>query len=80
MCNDFEGLDLIREIEIGNMLQEIATAISNVYPSQMFALLMFDEGESDRCNYISNAQVEGVIEALRSTADRLEANRKGDEG
>lgn len=45
-----------------------------------FALLMFPFGSTGRGNYVSNANREDMVKALRDAADRLEAREDHDYG
>ena len=57
------------------ILRAIAEGIKEILPGMGFALVVFKFDDPSIGNYISNAEREGMIEALRETADRLEANQ-----
>lgn len=64
-----------------NFLQDIAKAIDNSLISLSgrklgFALLVFELGNPGIGNYVSNAERESMIKALRETADRLELGQE----
>ena len=56
-------------------MRDIATLIDGEIPGIGFALLVFDFNSAGISNYISNAQREDMITALRETLKRFEAGR-----
>ena len=53
-------------------MQSLARIIDKEVSGNGFALLVFPFGNEKMSNYVSNAQREDMIKALRETADRLE--------
>ena len=68
--------EIEKQREIQNVLQALAVGINETLKSFFgeigFALLTFEFHAPGVSNYISNAQREDMIKALRETADRLE--------
>jgi hypothetical protein len=66
------------------LAENIDQSVQDIFNTRLgFVVLIFPFGETDRdvekqegeqgANYVSNAEMEDVIKALRETADRLEA-------
>lgn len=63
-----------------SFLQEVARAIDNCLLALFgrklgFALLVFEFGDSDIGNYVSNVERKSMIKALRDAADKLESGQ-----
>lgn len=56
-------------------LQKMAQAMSAALPGLGFCLLVFEFGKEGRADYISNANREQMIQAMRENADALEKGR-----
>jgi hypothetical protein len=70
-------MDKIEEISMKEMYNNLATHIENFiimfYKKKLgFCLLTFPFNSPNITNYVSNANREDMIKALRETADRLE--------
>jgi hypothetical protein len=61
---DFEQAEALMRI--------VARGLGEVFPGMGFTLLLFQFNAPGVSNYISNANREDMIKALRETADRLE--------
>jgi len=57
-----------------DLMQAVAGAIEEALPDGLiFALLVFQDSNPEKSNYISNGNLSDMIIALREGADRLEA-------
>ncbi len=57
------------------MLQQVAAGLRKIFPDGIeFALVVFTSGDSKYSGYVSSAEREGMIKALRECADNLELN------
>lgn len=55
------------------MLQALARDLRKIFPSGIeFALVIFGSGNSKYAGYVSSAERDGMIKALRECADNLE--------
>lgn len=57
------------------IMKGVADALSDIFPKLGFALLVFDFNDVGLMNYISNAERENMIKALRECAFKLEQER-----
>ena len=56
------------------MLQDVARGLRQIFPAGIeFGLVIFTSGDSKYSGYVSSAEREGMIKALRECADNLEA-------
>ncbi len=53
---------------------EIHVALKTYFPGSGFALVVFPFNKPGKCNYISDAGRDSMIEALKEAASRLESN------
>jgi hypothetical protein len=58
--------------EAEELMRIVARGISEVFPGMAFTLLLFPLNAPGISNYISNANRDDMVKALRETADRLE--------
>lgn len=57
------------------MLQDVARGLREIFPSGIeFALCIFASGDGKYAGYVSSAEREDMIKALRECADNLEAH------
>lgn len=56
----------------GQQMRDLATIIKKEIPGLGFALFCFEFHKPGMSNYISNAQREDMIKALKETIERLE--------
>jgi hypothetical protein len=61
--------------ETSHIMNALATVISEGLPGVGFALLMFNFGNPELANYVSNAEREVMIKALREVANHLEQRK-----
>lgn len=70
-----------RQAKIQSFLRDLGNGVNQLIKDDIgemgFAVLLFDFGQPGIGNYISNADRECMIQALRETADRLENNQDG---
>lgn len=59
----------------GQQMRDLADKIQKEIPGLGFALFVFEFHNSGMSNYISNAQREDMITALKETIQRLEGNQ-----
>ena len=63
--------------EVERKMQGIAAAVKALVPEGWgFAVLCFSYGENGFMNWVSNAQRDDMIKALREMADKLENDRR----
>lgn len=61
--------EIMRELGVS-----ISMALKEYFPASGFTLLVFPFNKPKRCNYISNAERNSMIKALKEAARRLEQN------
>jgi len=61
-------------LDTEEQMRVVADLLSMQFPEMGFALIIFPFENPGVSNYISNGDRDGMIEALRETADRLEKN------
>ena len=63
--------------EAERSMQRIAKAVEPMVPKGFgFAVLVFSFGEKGFMNWVSNAQRQDMVKALRECADKLETDRR----
>lgn len=60
-------------------MEELGNRIAEAVPGMCFALVIFPPGAPGIANYITNAEPEGVVEAMRAGADSIEKRVSGGE-
>lgn len=74
---DWDNLTDEQKADSENKMRRLATFIANQLPKGYgFALLVFKFGKAGTTNYISNAEREDMVKALRECADRIESKDK----
>lgn len=52
-------------------LAQVGEALKNTFPGLGFVFLLFCFDDASECNYVSNAEKEDIIKALRETANKI---------